>query len=70
MVFGRVRKKRMGVTATYTEYINCYGPKDAHKNKRFIVGTDTCEDKCADYEEYAEDGRRSGIDEHLYHTSG
>jgi hypothetical protein len=56
MVFGGVRRKRrIGVTVTYTEYVNRYGPKDAHNNKRFIVGTDTCEDKCADHEEDTED---------------
>ena len=44
------------MTATYTEYVNRNGSKNAHKNEGLVVGTDDTEEKGANHEEDAEDG--------------
>jgi hypothetical protein len=46
-----------------TEYVNRNGPKDAHKDKGLIVGTDNSEEKCPDCEKKTVNGRRPGIGE-------
>lgn len=56
MAFGRVRKSTRAMTATYTEYVNRNGSKNAHKNEGLVVGTDDTEEKGANHEEDAEDG--------------
>lgn len=68
MAFGRVRKTTRAVTATYTKYINRNGSKNAHNNEGLVVGTDDSEEKGANHEEDAEDGRRTGIGEWVYQT--